>query len=307
MFYNIGNPKDGDYNNDGRVDTADYTVWRDHLGQTTAGNSYTLPNEALDVDGNPTTPGTVDQQDYTAWRNRFGTKVQSVNDWYATAPHDADGFATYSVPVTSPSGISHGFYYGYGSQGPNQNDVVTNGGRVQNADGSWSDVINGFGANFQNFGGGPANPADPSSKLNTPNGVPLIFMGSPRMAARPQPRSQEHLAQRITPGPVVARMDANSGITFRFGSGFQYQGQGYTDAMNMPQPPVVQPPIMVNGTPYDPTATDQISRFDANGMTNLIFNERTPDNPNEVNRFVLRSAPRDVGKGRHNSPVDHVY
>src|SRR5262249_46025955 len=29
-------PKIGDYNNDGKVDAADYTVWRDHLGQSFA-------------------------------------------------------------------------------------------------------------------------------------------------------------------------------------------------------------------------------------------------------------------------------
>lgn len=52
----------GDYNNNGRVDMADYVVWRDHLG-----TSFQLPNE---VSG--TTPGTVTTEDYTAWRARFG-------------------------------------------------------------------------------------------------------------------------------------------------------------------------------------------------------------------------------------------
>jgi hypothetical protein len=101
---------------------------------------------------------------------------------------------------------------------------------------------------------------------------------------------------KITPGPIVSRIDANSGLTYRFGSGFQYQGTGYRDASGVAQPPIVQPGIVVNGVSYRPTATDQISRFDANGMTNLIFNERTPDSPTEVNRFLIRGAPEPLAQ-----------
>lgn len=50
----------GDYNNNGVVDAADYTVWRDTLG---AGGSN-LPNDP--------TPGTVDQSDYTYWTQHYG-------------------------------------------------------------------------------------------------------------------------------------------------------------------------------------------------------------------------------------------
>ena len=52
----------GDYNNNGAVDAADYTTWRDLLGQ-----SVTLPNE------DPTmTPGSVTQDDYLVWTTNFG-------------------------------------------------------------------------------------------------------------------------------------------------------------------------------------------------------------------------------------------
>ena len=50
----------GDYNHDGMVDLADYTVWRNNLGA-----SVTLPND--------TTPGTVDVGDYVTWKYNFGT------------------------------------------------------------------------------------------------------------------------------------------------------------------------------------------------------------------------------------------
>ena len=52
----------GDYNNDNKVNAADYTVWRDHLN-----TSFQLPNEVSGV-----TPGMVTAQDYTEWKNRFG-------------------------------------------------------------------------------------------------------------------------------------------------------------------------------------------------------------------------------------------
>jgi hypothetical protein len=51
----------GDYNSNNIVDAADYTVWRDHLGQ-----AFTLPNR------DPTNSGNVNQQDYTYWKGRFG-------------------------------------------------------------------------------------------------------------------------------------------------------------------------------------------------------------------------------------------
>lgn len=50
---------DGDYNDDGVVDAADYTTWRDNLGQ-----SVTLPND--------TTAGTVTTADYDVWKSAFG-------------------------------------------------------------------------------------------------------------------------------------------------------------------------------------------------------------------------------------------
>jgi hypothetical protein len=51
----------GDYNSDGKVDAADYTVWRDHLGQT-----FTLPNR------DPANTGVISAADYTSWKSHFG-------------------------------------------------------------------------------------------------------------------------------------------------------------------------------------------------------------------------------------------
>ena len=56
----------GDYNNDGTVDAADYTVWRNHLGQT-----FTLTN----VNPQAATPGVVDQEDYAFWKANYGATL----------------------------------------------------------------------------------------------------------------------------------------------------------------------------------------------------------------------------------------
>jgi hypothetical protein len=53
----------GDYNDDGVVDAADYTEWRNHLGGTGP-----LPNETESL-------GSVDQADYDAWKANFGATV----------------------------------------------------------------------------------------------------------------------------------------------------------------------------------------------------------------------------------------
>jgi hypothetical protein len=50
----------GDYNHDGTVDAADYTVWRDSLGQT----------GDVAADGNE--DNTVDSNDYLLWKTNFG-------------------------------------------------------------------------------------------------------------------------------------------------------------------------------------------------------------------------------------------
>ena len=54
----------GDYNEDGVVDAADYTVWADSMGQTGAGL-------AADGDGN----GVIEQADYNIWKTNFGMSL----------------------------------------------------------------------------------------------------------------------------------------------------------------------------------------------------------------------------------------
>ena len=64
----------GDYNNDGLVDAADYTVWRDTAGQEGPG---------LAADGNHDEH--VDEQDYALWKTNFGTTATGGSSAAQTA------------------------------------------------------------------------------------------------------------------------------------------------------------------------------------------------------------------------------
>lgn len=64
----------GDYNKNGIVDAADYTIWRDHLNQ----------NFQLDNEGG-VTPGVVDAADYNFWKSRFGATTGSGGSALAAA------------------------------------------------------------------------------------------------------------------------------------------------------------------------------------------------------------------------------
>ena len=65
----------GDYNQDGRVNAADYTVWRNNLGRSTA-----LPNDD--------TPG-VAADDYARWKTHFGETAGSGAGGVAAVPESA--------------------------------------------------------------------------------------------------------------------------------------------------------------------------------------------------------------------------
>ncbi|QDT67441.1 hypothetical protein MalM25_03390 [Planctomycetes bacterium MalM25] len=58
----------GDYNNDGLVDAADYTVWRDNEGAPAG----TLPNDA---DG-----GVIGTAQYDTWRNNYGDTLPALSN-----------------------------------------------------------------------------------------------------------------------------------------------------------------------------------------------------------------------------------
>jgi endoglucanase len=65
----------GDFNFDGTVDAADFTVWRDSLGQTGAG---------LNADAN--IDGLIDDLDYAVWKANFGGSLAGAGGNSAAVP-----------------------------------------------------------------------------------------------------------------------------------------------------------------------------------------------------------------------------
>src|SRR5262249_42748606 len=59
----------GDYNGDGIVDAADYTVWRDTLGSTS--------DQRANGDSSGASAGKIDQADYLIWKNNSGNHAGS--------------------------------------------------------------------------------------------------------------------------------------------------------------------------------------------------------------------------------------
>jgi hypothetical protein len=74
----------GDYSDDGNVDAADYTVWRDTVAA--AGTSLT----------NDPTPGAVDENDYLYWKAHFGESLAPA----------AGGGALAATAVPEPSTLA---------------------------------------------------------------------------------------------------------------------------------------------------------------------------------------------------------
>ena len=85
-----------DYNRNGTVDAADYTVWRNTLGEMGTG---------LDADGDAS--GTVDDDDYDVWKTHFGEIAGSgsggASPYHAAVPEPASAIlaAVAAVAVIS--------------------------------------------------------------------------------------------------------------------------------------------------------------------------------------------------------------
>ena len=111
----------GDYNQNGLVDAADYTVWRDTLNQT---------GEDLAADGDDS--GTVDQGDYNVWKGNFGQGGAGVRGTHTFA----NGLSLSSNGVLSGEGDIVGNVSG--SAG-GQIDVGTGPGMI-NVTGDWDNT-----------------------------------------------------------------------------------------------------------------------------------------------------------------------
>ena len=80
----VATPNAGDYNRDGVVNAADYTVWRDTLGSTTD----------LRANGDETgaSAGKIDLADYSIWKSNFGNHSGAGASANAAVPEPTDLF-----------------------------------------------------------------------------------------------------------------------------------------------------------------------------------------------------------------------
>jgi hypothetical protein len=86
----------GDYNNDGAVDAADYTVWADNLG-----TANTLP-------GDPT-PGAVTGADYTVWVANYGAVAAASSMGMATSIPEPTGLVLLAAAAVMVSDKRRGY------------------------------------------------------------------------------------------------------------------------------------------------------------------------------------------------------
>jgi len=96
VMYATPGPTDGDYNNNGVVDAADYTVWRNALGTTLA---------AADGDGD----GLVDEDDYVIWKWNFGNVAAGGASASATAVPEPICASLFAYAMLGPICMSRSF------------------------------------------------------------------------------------------------------------------------------------------------------------------------------------------------------
>jgi hypothetical protein len=158
---------------------------------------------------------------------------------YANLPKDADGFVT----VRNNGGAltqAASFYTG-------QSFMYASGNPT------------GDGVpDFNDFEGGP---------LPVPNGVVQIHLQTVYGPTGPETVDNWEVKVlrivKLAPDPTeIVRLDGRSGFSLRFGSPFTRN----PDTM-----------INVGGVDYDPPITDQVSRFDQNGFTNIVLNTDDDD------------------------------
>jgi hypothetical protein len=220
-----------------------------------AGNTATQLNMTLD-----TTDGFIGgQRAGEQWQWGFTDLLTR----YDAGTKDADGFVTVRNNDTN----------GDGTASLSQADSFFHGDSFILSSGQ--NTVRDNTPDFNNFQGDP---------LPVPNGAVQIHLQTVFGTGSELVDNWEIKALRVVklnPDPrEVARLDGHSGFSQRFNSPFQRN----TDT-----------PINIGGTDYLPPATDQVSRFDQNGFTNIVIN--TDDDQGFGGLGLFQSAATTVFDG----------
>jgi hypothetical protein len=222
-----------------------------------ASNTATQLNVTLDTSDGFTDSGLRAGEQ---WQWGFFDLVNTYNNTQANGDLDDDGFAVArsNMGVLSQAAANfngQSFMYTESPLPANQRDMTPD---------------------FNDFEGGP---------LPVPNGAVQIHLqtvyGGAQQTLIDNWEVKALRIVKLNPDPQeVARLDGKSGFSLRFNSPFERNADT---------------PITVGGTDYFPEATDQLSRFDQNGFTNIVINT---DDDDEVGGFgIFQSAASTIFDG----------
>jgi hypothetical protein len=224
--------------------------------KTLDGNDSTRLNVTLDTADGFTDAG---ERRGEQWQWGFFDLINTYNNTETNGDLDPDGFAVARSNMGVLSQAASNF------NGPSH--MYTQNGDPLPASGA-GDVE----PDFNDFEGGP---------LPVPNGAVQIHLQTTYDTATMVDNFEIKALRivKLNPDPrEVARLDGKSGFSTRFGSAFQNTT-----------------PINIDGTEYIPPNTDQLSRFDQNGFTNIVVN--TADDADFGGFGVWQSAASTVFDG----------
>jgi hypothetical protein len=195
--------------------------------------------------------------------NQLNLTLDTFDGFNAAGERIAEQWQYNFTGLASPSGTpdADGFYTVRNSGGSlAQANAGYNGPSYMFAQAPLPGAGDGL-ADFNSFDGGT---------LKVPNGVRQIQLQTPydNVSANDHFEIKSVRIVKINPDPrEVVRMDGHSGFSLRFGSPFRRD--------------LGDPLINIGGTQYLPSEgnqaanTDQVSRFDQNGFTNIVLKSRT--------------------------------
>jgi hypothetical protein len=173
------NDAEVDYNSNGCVDAADYTVWRDHLGDTGTAGEVIGDGTGDDLLG--MSDGDVDSYDYDYWKQHYGEVVPTWwngdSGWESVTSGGGINYANYTylgnswvLATGSYSGLPAHFTTGSFDPIPNQDFLVP-------SPAGWPGLTPQSDLRLIRINGDPGMPAVTLAAQPPPLGGEVVFIG----------------------------------------------------------------------------------------------------------------------------------